>query len=172
MSTRSGIERVATNETMAAAASVLEELRTDPALLVMDAQTYYFLMPHFAREPEHRSFRQRPVLASFRWGESDVVVFSAFILRVGRRALGRPNHLHEFLRDADEILPELGLLTRSSGRLIFGGWRTRSYGEIGSLDRALAGDGERSVSGLQIAPGFGSARVNWKRYVELLDGAR
>jgi hypothetical protein len=166
-------EKVTPTEVARRYADVVESARGEASVIVLDKQTYFMLMPYLAMPYPHE-VRDAPETVGQRragrvaWGDSSLLVSSAWNFTLDPRNVRAPTHLMSFLESAAASFSDLDLRQRHDGLLLFGGWGAPLYGKLEALDRSL---GEASCVGeIEMEPGFGSARLDFAVCLE--QGAR
>jgi hypothetical protein len=154
-------------------AELVEAARDEASVIVLDKQTYFMLMPYLGM-PYPREVRDAPGTVGERrvgrvaWGDSALLVSSAWNFTLDPRGLRSPTHLLSFLESSATSFPDLGLRERHDGLLLFGGWGAPLYAKLEALDRSL---GEAAcLEEFELEPGFGSARLDFAVCLE--EGAR
>ena len=131
---------------------------------ILDKQTYFMLTPYLGLPYPHE-MRDAPETVGQRrvgrvaWGDSTLLVSSAWNFALAPRDLRSPIHLTRFLESSAASFPDLDLRQRHEGLLLFGGWGAPLYGRLEALDRSL---GEAAcLKEVEMEPGFGSARLDF-----------
>jgi hypothetical protein len=156
------IEKSVTTEIALRNLARLERARSEPGVVILDLETWYSVIPYFrARGDPPLDSAGDPPIRRLHWGASDVLVSNAWPLVVHPIALNAPEHVIGFLHRADAAFPDLGLRRRSDGLLLFAGFTAHRHRPFRALNQRLGG--AACFTGVQVEPGFGSARVDFAR---------
>jgi hypothetical protein len=157
-------EKVTPHEVARRYADLVASARGEKAVLVLDKQTYFMLMPYLDLPYPHE-VRDAPETVGQRraglvpWGDASLLVSSAWNFNLDPHSVRAPTNLMGFLESAAGGFPDLGLRERHDGLLLFGGWGAPFYAKLEALDRGL---GEEACFGdVEMARGFGSAPLDF-----------
>jgi hypothetical protein len=128
--------------------SDLLDRSAEPELLVMSAQTFYLLVPHYPGERELAVFSADSTLFHFPYGERRVLVSQSWDFTAGPdpRVAG---HLAHALARANRAFPDLSLDARDEAVLLVGGWRPPFVDELTSPSLS-----EPVTAGMRLVPGL------------------
>lgn len=125
-------ERVLRSADVAIMRDVLDP-QEGPSLVVMGRQTFYLLLPLYARERDRANFAADSSVFHFRIGDRDVVAASGWDLRALPGVDGDASYLLDALQTADSAFGEVDLQRDSVALLLAGGWALPVVSELSAM---------------------------------------
>ena len=134
-------------------------LRSQPALILLDEQAFYFLQPFFreARRLPDAIARgdEPPPWRRYAWGQAELAVSRRWTLRTGPRAPDAPDHyagLLDRVRRAGPVPAERPVW------LVSGGWAPLAANAVAASGRGSEPFVRPYAAGVRLAPSAGSPR--------------